>query len=140
MGFIGGNLIFCNRRKNVRLNNNKETGKTFSFSKGPPASLSLEEGVPFSSECSASEGIRESCHFEQHFPYGHSLCRNSVRLSAVSMFIASLCAVIKTKLLNESFFIYSEGKIHSHAIFYIVVYLELETAFVFTKRNALEQF
>lgn len=47
MGFIGGNLVFCNRRKNAKVNNNKEIWKNFSFLKGPSAFHSQEKEVSF---------------------------------------------------------------------------------------------
>lgn len=47
LGVIGGNLVFCNRRKNAKVNNNKEIWKNFSFLKGPSAFHSQEKEVSF---------------------------------------------------------------------------------------------
>ena len=59
MGFTGGDLVFCNRRKNVRLNNNRKIWKNFSSIKGTSAFHSQKKEVSFLFRVySKSESIR----------------------------------------------------------------------------------
>lgn len=47
MLFIGANLVFCNKRQNVKLNNSKEVWKNINFLKGSSAFHSQEKEVSF---------------------------------------------------------------------------------------------